>query len=123
MATGNNSHIFDLSKPQCRRIIDVDVERAGDWPQIPKPEDSYTDGGLKGTLIKYWIEPHPPTLSPDGVTRVYRITAHYVYAMNRPPTAEEEFRVGVAPHTRYLRDGNEVKFKPDIAYGNPELHP
>ena len=123
MANTTTSAVFKLASSQCRRIIDVDVERAGKWPEIPKPKDTYVDGKLQGTLLTHWTEAHPPTLSADGVTPVYRITAHYVYAMNRPPTTEEKFRVGVAPHTNFQKDGDEVKFDPAEAYGNEELEP
>jgi len=123
MSDKDTSIVFRLAGGQCRRIIDVDVERAGAWPEIPPPVDSYIDGELQGTLLKHWLEPHPPSLTVDGMTLIYRITAHYVYAMNRPPTLNEQFRIGVAPQTSVKKDDPESQFNPAMAYGNEELRP
>lgn len=123
MPTQASSAFFKLGRPQCRRIIDVDIERAGELPEIPPPKETYTDGDLKGTLLEFSVDTHPPTLSADGVTPLYRLTAHYVYGMNRAPTEEEKFRLGVAPQTMFKRDDDEVKFDPKVAYGNKELEP
>jgi hypothetical protein len=103
---------FQVGQPQGRRVIELDFERAGTWPDVIPPLDSYTDGGLQGLLLRHWIEPHPPSLAADGVTAIYRITAYYVYALNRPPTLEEGFRVGVAPQTRFAKDDDQAKFNP-----------
>ena len=115
--------VFRLGGGQCRRIIDVDIERAGAWPEVPPPVDSYEDGELRGTLLKHWIEPHAPSLTVNGMTLIYRVTAHYVYAMNRPPTLQEKLRVGVAPHTSIKQADPESHFDPTHAYGNEELRP
>ena len=31
------------------------------------------------------------TLSVDGVTRIYRVTARYVYGLDRPPAIDEKW--------------------------------
>lgn len=115
--------VFRVGAPQCRRQIDIDVERAGIWPEIVRPLDDYDDVDLHGTLLRHWIEAHPPSLTADGVTRLYRLTAHYVYALNRPPKQDEQFRVGVMPHTKYGRTDPEVQFDPDQAYANEDMEP
>jgi hypothetical protein len=112
---------FRLALPQCRRIIELDIERVGEWPQIIPPDDSYADDNLYGLLLRHWLEPHPPTLAADGKTKIYRVTAFYLYALNRPPTTSESFRVGVAPQTKYTKDDAEGRFYPS-AY-TPDLGP
>ena len=119
----DTSIVFRLASGQCQRIIDSDVERAGTWPEIPPAKDTFTDGTLRGTLLRHWVDSHPPTLTADGVTPLYRLTAHYVYAMNRPPTIGESYRVGVAPQTKFQKTGPEVQFDPAVAYANQELEP
>jgi hypothetical protein len=119
----DTSKFFRLASGQCRRIIDSDVERAGIWPEAPPAKDAFTDGTLRGMLLRHSVESHPPTLTADGVTPLYRLTIHYEYGMNRPPTLDETYHVGVAPQTRFQKDGPEVKFDPAIAYGNRELDP
>lgn len=105
-------NVFRLALPQCRRVLEIDLERVGAWPNIPPPEDYYEDGALKGRLLRNWIEPHPPSLAADGISYVYRITAYYLYALSRPPTLQEGFRVGVAPQTKLTKDSDQAKFSP-----------
>lgn len=83
----------------CKREITIDVERVGELPNIPEPLDQYTDGDLRGYLLDHSISPHPPTLSPDGQKLIHRITAHYVYGLNRQPTPSEKIAIGVMPFT------------------------
>jgi len=112
-ATAPTSKVFRLAPPQCRRVIEMDIERATKQPEIITPVDTYTDGDLTGTLLRHWLEPHPPTLSADGRTKLYRVTAYYVYALNRPPTLQEQFHLAVSPYTKYEKDDDEVQFDPD----------
>lgn len=119
----DTSKVFALGLGQCRRMIDVDMERLGAWPEVPAPDDTYTDGELTGTLLNFWIEPHPPTLSGDGIRLIYRLTAHYVYALNRPPTTQEKMRVGAAPQTKYTAKDLLAMFDPTIAFANEDIKP
>ena len=98
--------VFELARPQGRREIRVDFERAGKWPEIPEPMDEYTDGDLKGTLLRYWDRALPPTLAADKVQRLYRIEAYYLYALNRPPKKDEATRIGVLPQTNLTQEDN-----------------
>ncbi|MEA3225526.1 MAG: hypothetical protein U9Q07_06210, partial [Planctomycetota bacterium] len=81
------------------------------------------DGKLRGTLLKHRTEANPPTLTADGVTKLYRLTVHYVYAMNRPPKDNEKYRIGIAPQTKYKQTDADGKFDPSQAYANEELNP
>lgn len=121
----DTSKVFRIGKTQARREIQYDAERIGQWPQLPPPVDSYEDceegqeghpDNLKGRLLRHWVEPHPPTLAADGVTRIYRTTAYYLYALNRPPTLEESVRVGVAPQTNLAKNDDAAKFDPAEAF-------
>jgi len=104
--TADTCEVFRLAPAQFRRVLEVDVERAGVWPEIPDAADTYQDGTLKGWLLEHWNEAHPPSLSADGVTSIFRLTAFYKYALNRPPTKKETLRVGAAPHTKFTADDN-----------------
>jgi len=120
--SSNTCQVFQIGLPQGRREIEYDAERIGQWPQLPAPADYYEDGALKGRLLRHWVEPHPPTLAADGITRIYRVTAHYIYALNRPPLLSESLRVGVAPQTNLAKDSDEAKFNTQNAY-NENLGP
>lgn len=98
--TGNDdtSVALGLGAPMAQRVITVDAERVGAWPELPVPVDSYRDGGLRGVLLDHDLEPHAVTLAPDGSTKVYRVTARYVYALNRPPRVGETPALGSVPY-------------------------
>lgn len=99
-----------LGKGLCRRVIQVDAERVGKWPLIPSPEASYTEGDNGGSLIDYWVEPNAPTLAPGGGgKKVYRVTAYYLYGMDRPPTGEEAMHTGKLPFTKLTQADTEMK--------------
>jgi len=116
--------VLTLAPPVCRRSITVDAERIGGWPELPKPVDSYKDGNLTGYLLDYRVEPQPPTISVDwsGSKKVFRATAHYLYAMNRAPTLTEKLRIGVLPtmagDVKEPGDGatKASQFEPEKAY-------
>jgi hypothetical protein len=100
--------VFDLARPQGRREVRVDFERAGTWPEIPEPEDTYTDGEIVGTLIRSWDRALPPTLSADKVQKIYRIEAYYLYALNRPVEKDEATRIGILPQANMTQDDNAL---------------
>jgi len=128
-APQDTSQVFQLALGQCHRTIDVDLERAGAWPEVVRPEKTYTDNvshpgnPLKGRLLRSSVESYPPTLSPDGVTRIYRVTAHHVYAMNRPPTMTERYQIGVQPQTKFKKTDDEVVFDTALVFTNKDLGP
>lgn len=110
---------IQLSRGACRRTIELDAERVGQWPEIIAPVESYVDGTLKGRLLKHTITPLPPSLSADMTQKIFRIHASYLYGLNRPPKLTEKFAVGVLPFTKYTME--ETKFDP-VAY-TPRLGP
>ena len=112
--------ITRLGQGIARRIIRIEAERAGSWPQLPKPVDTYQDGTLKGTLLSHKLRAHPPTLTADGETSVYRLSAETVYALNRPPRPDETLRVGVLPTHTFSQEANA--FNAEEAYSE-ELGP
>jgi hypothetical protein len=98
LAPGDDtSVVLTLGAPQGQRVIRIDAERVGAWPELPEPLDTYTDGGLRGALLNHKLTPHAPTLAPDGATKIYRVTGTYVYALNRPPRVGETPALGGVP--------------------------
>ena len=95
----DTSVVFTLGGRQCRREIRVDGERMNEWPEIPKPLDSYEEGGMTGFRLSFFHRCHAPILTVDGKAKLFRITAYYVYAMNRPPLTSEKLSTGVLPFT------------------------
>jgi hypothetical protein len=106
--TADSAVAVTFGKGLCQREITIDVERVGELPAIPEPLDQYTDGTLRGHLLDHWIEPHPPTLSPDGRQTIHRVTAHYVYGLNRQPKPDEKISIGVMPFTSL--EGKDTQF-------------
>lgn len=92
--------VAEIANGQCRREITLEGERVGQWPAIPEPVDHYTDGSLRATLLRHSVTPHAPRLSADGRKQVFEIEAEYIYALNRPPRADESRRVGVLPFSK-----------------------
>ncbi len=113
-ADDDTAVIVKLSKGRCCRTISYDAERIGTPPQIPDPKDEYSDGDITGTLLKHWIEGHPPALSADGVKKIYRVTAFYRYGLNRPPKPDEKIRIGVLPFTSFSQDDNAYSLQDGI---------
>lgn len=113
-STGDTAVAVELSGGRASRTIIYDAERIGLQPQIPAASLTYVDGNIRGTLLKNWLEVHPPTLSADGIKKVYRVTAYYKYGLNRPPSATDKIRVGVLPFTSFSQDDNSYNLKDGI---------
>ncbi len=118
-ANSDTSAAVKVSDGVWQRIIKVDTERLGDWPQIPRASATYLDGDIRGRLLRHWVEALPPTLTPDAKTRIYRLRAYYVYAINRPPRANERLRVGKLPFSGFTQAENALP----PAVQNTELGP
>lgn len=71
-----------------QRLIVIDAERAGDWPKVPPAADFEDSTGVNRLLNHRFIN-RAPRLATDGRTMIYAIKAAYLYAMDRPPTAQE----------------------------------
>ncbi len=113
--------VYALSKPIYRRILTVEAERVGAWPEMPWPEESYTDGKMHGTLLHHRTIQAVPGVSPDASKRTFRITGEYVYAVNRPPSIGEKNRVGSIPFLRADQGDNQPN--PIDIYSNQDLRP
>lgn len=94
--------IFDLCEPQAYKKIDIDVERAGQLPELPEPHAVITDGTLVATRKSKDERLYPPVLSADGRHQIFRIEATYWYILNRPPLDGEQLRIGRHPNTQGL---------------------
>lgn len=91
------STVFSLAAPIYRRVINVEAERVGGWPQMPEAKQTYSDGDLNGTLLDHSLVMVTPTVAPDAQKRIYRILGEYIYAMDRPPTPDELINAGTLP--------------------------
>jgi len=106
--TDPTSVFVRLARGQAKRLIRVEAERVGKYPEIPALLDTYNDSSLKGFLISSNLEMQAPTLAPNGVQVIYHTEAEYLYGLSRPPTASEKLRVGVLRHTNLTQDDNAL---------------
>lgn len=97
-----------------RRILEFDSECSNDWPEIPVPRERYQDGPIHAVLLRAEIQPQPPALEVDQLSRFYRVSGRYEWALSRPPRNDEKLDTGVLAYTRYTPD--ETRFDPQKAY-------
>lgn len=90
--------VAQLGAAQWTREIVLHYERKGKFPAIPAPLDVYDDNGLKGVLLKSWQTFYPPQLTNDSSGQLFRIDAHFVYALNRAPKLSERLAIGRLPY-------------------------
>ena len=107
-ATARTSVVFTLAAAQCRREMRYEAERVGNWPIMPEPKDTYTDGAITGTKLKHWVIGDSPSLSVDGLKRIFRLQAYYLYALDRPPRKDEPINMGVLPYTSFSQEDNAL---------------
>jgi hypothetical protein len=86
-----------VALPVCRKVIKLDAERVGAWPEVPKGDDTIKDGAMTGTLLRTNVRAHPPVPTPDGRDLIYRLAVEHVYAMNRMPGQSDPMDVGCTP--------------------------
>ncbi len=98
-STDPTSVVFDLAEPQSYRVIEIEAERVGKPPELPRPLDSYKDGGNKivATLKHNRIKVNPPTSSIDANQLIYRATGTYWYMLARPLLESETISYGRHP--------------------------
>ena len=96
-AADATSVALTVGAPLGQRVITVDAERVGAWPELPEPLDSYQDVGFRGVLLDADVTAYAPILAPDGVTFIYRVQAKYVYALSRPVRVGETPAMGKVP--------------------------
>lgn len=91
------SAVVRLGAGVAQRLVVVDAERAGKWPEMPGIAD-FTDGaGIPNRLLTNRIIPLAPRLASDGATFIYGIRAAYLFAMQRRPTPND-FAVNRMPY-------------------------
>lgn len=106
-AEDSTCKIVQLGPKQTTREIVLHYERKGSMPSIPEPVDVYQNGTITGTLLKHWETFYPPQLTNDGSGTLYRVDAHYIYALNRPPLKTENIDVGILPYVN--KESEEIK--------------
>lgn len=114
---GATSVIVRLSAPQARREIKYEIERVGDWPQVPDSPQTYTDSSgegtaLVGTLLENNFTPLPPAPSPAADSLLHKLSGRMLYALNRPPTSTERLKTGVLPITDF--NLNQTRLPPSV---------
>ena len=77
-----SARIVRLHAPVTHRVQTVLAERAGDWPELPKPEPQAGE-----VLSERIVTPFAPELSENGTTRIFRVQVEYVFLCT---TAKEE---------------------------------
>jgi hypothetical protein len=75
--------VVTVARPVQIRRIAYEAERIGTWPEIPWPADYDLANNAKAKLLRFRIQPQPPSLAPDGVHLVYRVQAQYEWAITR----------------------------------------
>jgi hypothetical protein len=88
--------VISLSAPQCRRIVRIQAERTGAWPEFPDPESmTYaTTSGVRQFALKTKLLGGSVTKSADGKD-IYHARAEFVFALQRQPAATEVLKFGV----------------------------
>ncbi|HWA97915.1 MAG TPA: hypothetical protein VG713_05460 [Pirellulales bacterium] len=101
---------YALADAIAEREIWYEAERVGDWPQVPRPSDTYSDGqsSIQGTLLESTVTPRAPTISPNGQQKIFHVTSYCRYGLNRPPTDAEAINVGALPFTSFSQVDNSV---------------
>lgn len=99
---------IDLAPGIAVRELVVESERLNAWPEVPYPEDSYTDGSIRGKLLDYETIALPIKPTGDGSGKLYRLRTKYRWGLNRLPRPDEKIRVGMLPITGLSQDANAV---------------
>jgi hypothetical protein len=102
-----------LAGSVAKRVIIYDTEAIGQWPQVMPFPSTYTDGSIKGRLLKHRRGLLPPSLTPDQSQTIYRVHGWAIYGLNRPPTDQDKLSVGVQPFTSFKQ--SDTQFDPSKA--------
>lgn len=88
--------VIKLAPPSTTRKHKIKGSRAGKAPELPKPAESYIDGGKVAKLLKFLLLPIVPFRAADG-SQIFQVSAEYHYALTRPAKPEDTLRLGVNP--------------------------
>lgn len=94
--TRTATSLISLSAPQSRRVVRIQAERTGDWPEFPNPDAMVyaTTGGVRQAVLKTKLLGGTVTTSADGKS-IYRANAEYVFALERQPLPSEHLQFGL----------------------------
>lgn len=87
---------IQLARPTAKRVVRVEAERVGAWPEMPAAMTTAM-GSIPLTLKRAKITPRAPKLTGDGQTVLYASDAEYEHAMSRPTVAGESLDTGALP--------------------------
>lgn len=92
--------IVNLHRPVATREIRIDASRVDAFPEIPSIFKDFSDAnGIRHTVIgEPRICPSTPQLSADSRNLLYRVKMQALYAMSRPPKANESLPLGSVPY-------------------------
>ncbi|GAB4134094.1 MAG: hypothetical protein Kow0040_17340 [Thermogutta sp.] len=76
--------VIQVARPYTVRRMIYEAERIGDWPEIPSPQDYKLDGA-RARILRFRVQPQPPTLAADGQHTVYRVRAEYEWGFTKVP--------------------------------------
>lgn len=96
-ALETTSAVVRLGAGVAQRLVVVDAERAGKWPEMPAIADFTDAAGIPHRLLVNRTVPLAPRLASDGATFIYGLRGAYLFAMQRRPTPNE-FAVNRLPY-------------------------
>lgn len=105
---GSTSLFFEIAPGMASRVIVVEAERIGAWPELPSPEENYVNGAIKGRLLEFSVTSQVPGITPDGNKGVYSLRAKYVYGLSRPPSSSESIHIGKVPFLKLRNADNSL---------------
>jgi hypothetical protein len=98
--------VVTLSRPQCRRIVRVEAERVGAWPEMPSDAQLEALVGSTSSLVQTYLGKKRRFATPfytAGGQKAYRVAVDFFFALNRTPAPGDTLHVG---KTMWTTDGN-----------------
>lgn len=121
-AADDTCRIVRLHSGLARRILNIELARVGKEPTLPTPSDTVEDpNGITETLLDTRLKVYAPEFSRDAASMEYRVAMQCVYALARPLTTEERYRMARHPMdssgntSRYI-DGDDFFSDSKIEY-------
>jgi hypothetical protein len=90
--------VIQLHNGFAKRIVEIEAERIGEWPELPEPVPFTDSNSIEHTPTRYEISPAMPVLAADGLTDVFRSGMRIEYLLDRPPGVGESIPVGNLPY-------------------------
>lgn len=99
---GESAAIVSLAKPQCRRVVRVEAERIGEWPELPSGSQLTSlmplgSGTASPSLTQTFLGKRRLFAAPfytAGAQKAYRVIVEYFFSLNRRPNDDEALPVG-----------------------------